>query len=357
MNVEHFANKKPDATEATFETTSKATHTINDSSVETDSREPNSIEPNLDTNINIEKNETKQSVRLQGFGTPVARQWKLLEMVQLSDDPTDSQAGAPLQWLSLGGAEPEQQEPILVIGGFQGATNNDNRILQLMKKAFSSGIIEPTSDIYLCPIINPSSKSRSPHLNSDGVDLMNAFPSSEATAEDLAKLPLELKSLISWVERISPKAIVTLDSGENFINHSDINEELLEKIAALAEREVLELGETPEVEDNTEVVYNALGVAINTSSQLQHEREGVKRNWERNIGVWCAEKEIPWINFSINSNKLSFDELKEDWRLNLGPAMKWLFEGPRFNPPAEEPEIPSPTVIPTLELPPELMNL
>jgi hypothetical protein len=352
MNVEQFANQNPNANLNTAETTVEST-VENESKAQSLTKQSQTSE-DADTGAVLPPS---QSVKLQGVSTPIFSQWKLLEMVQLSDDPTDSQAGAPLQWLNLGGTDPEVQEPILIVGGFQGATNNDNRIIQLMKKAFSSGIIKPTSDIYLCPIINPSSQSKNSHLNADNADLMNSFPIDDDSAETRASLPLEVRSIMSWVEKISPKAVITLDSGENLINQSGINDELIEKISALAEREVLELGETPEIEEETEVVFNALGVALNTAAARTAEREKIHRSWKGNIGNWCAEKEIPWINFSINSDKKSFDELKEDWRLNIGPAMKWLFEGPRFNPPEEEPEIPSPTVIPTLDLPPELMNL
>ena len=282
------------------------------------------------------------------------QQWKLLEMVHLSDDPTDPDAGAPLQWLKLAGSNPDQQEPILILGGFQGSVQNDNRVLQLLQKALSSGIIQTCSDIYLCPIVNPSCRNSEPHLNRDRQDIMNSFPLEGFTD----KLPMESQAIINWVERIQPKAIITLDSGENLINQNGVADDLLEKVAALAEREVLSIGEKPTEEIQEEPQLNALGMPIEAfQTRTFSEDSQLKRSLEFNIGKWCEEKEIIWINFSITSDKMSFEEIREDWRMNLGPAMKWIFEGPRFNPPEEDPVLDSPTVVPTLDLPPELMNL
>jgi hypothetical protein len=271
-------------------------------------------------------------------------QWKLLEMIQMGDDLSDSESGALIQWLKFAGTDPEAQGPLVILAGFEGPAKNDSRVLQLLQKALSSGVIDTVSDIYLCPVANPTPNKKAPHLNVRGNDIMNDFPTLKNNAASDLGQSFEVSTLIRWIESVQPKAILTLQANKPYINQYGVAEELIEKLGTLSERPLLNIGEVPAIEEEE----NPIKIP---------EEELPTHNFDKNIGQWCTEKEILWLNFSVDSAKKSFDELREDWRLNLGPALKWLLEGPRFNPPIEEPAFATPTVIPTLDLPPELMNL
>jgi hypothetical protein len=270
-------------------------------------------------------------------------QWKLLEMVHVGEDPTDIENSAPLQWLKFSGTQPETQGPIVILSGFEGSARNDSRILQLLQKALSSGIINTISDLYLCPIVNPNANPKASHLNLKGNDIMYDFPTLKNKAASDVAQSAEVTHLIRWIEKIQPKAILSLQADKNYINSSGVSEEVIEKLTTLSERPLLAIGERP---------------ALTEEEKKKNATEEVPtHNLDKSLGQWCAEKEILWINFAVDAGKRDFEELREDWRLNIGPALKWLLEGPRFNPPVEEPFFIAPTVIPSVELPPELMNL
>ena len=323
---------------------------------------PSSTATNMNSNLSTSVNDTTNANITSTVTTKVMSntqpnlKWKLLEMVQVTDDPMDSDVGAPMQWFKFSGTQPEVQEPIVLLAGFNGATKNDNRVLQLLQKALSSGVISSSSDIYLCPIVNPTSSSRKPQLNDNGIDIYNGFPVEGF--KNFKQTP-EIQSILGWIERIEPKAVITLQTDEASMSHKGVTEEILEKLTALAERPVLELGETLKEEEAEEPTLNALGLPIQTTTmfKMAPEKTQESRDLTGNIGNWCEEKELIWLSLSVDSNKKSFDEIKEDWRLNIGPAMKWLLEAPRFNPPAQEPEVEAPTVVGVLDLPPELMNI
>jgi len=272
----------------------------------------------------------------------IVSQWKLLEMVHVGEDPTDTEDGAPLQWLKLSGTQPDAQGPIVILAGFEGSARNESRVLQLLQKALSSGVINTVSDLYVCPTTNPNANSKATHLNLKGSDIMYDFPTQKnRAASDIAQ-SAEANHLIRWIEKVQPKAVLTLQADKNYINHYGVSDEVIEKLTTLSERPVLNIGERPALTE--EELKN------NIEEELPHH------NLDKSLGQWCEEKEILWINLAIDGSKKDFEELREDWRLNVGPALKWLLEGPRFNPPVEEPFFPAPTVIGTVDLPPELMN-
>lgn len=81
-----------------------------------------------------------------------------------------------------------------------------------------------------------------------------------------------------------------------------------------------------------------------------------RENMENSFGSWCVSQGISWIDFRIDSTKKAFEDVKDsDWKPSFGPAIKWLLEGFRFNPPVEEPAYELPQVIPALEMPPNLL--
>ena len=273
-------------------------------------------------------------------------QWKLLEMLHIGDDPMDSDSGAPLQWLKFSGTQPDAQGPIVILAGFSGSARNESRILQLLQKALSNGIISTVSDLYLCPIVNPASQSKAPHLSHRGNDIFNDFPTlKDKSASDIGQ-SFEVTQLLRWISKVQPKAILSLQADKCCINHFGASDDILEKLSTLSERPVLALGERPKLSEEEQ-----------RELAKMPEEEIVVHNYDKNLGQWCHENGIIWINFSVDAAKKDFEELREDWRLNTGPALKWLLEGPRFNPPVEEPFFLTPTVVPSVELPPELMNL
>lgn len=274
-----------------------------------------------------------------------ASQWKLLEMLHLSDDPTDTDSGAPLQWLKYSGTQPDAQGPIVILAGFNGPARNESRLLQLLQKAISNGIISTVSDIYLCPIANPSSQGKASHLSAKGNDIYNDFPTQKNMAASDIGQSFECTHLVRWISKVKPKAVISLLADKPYINHFGASDDIIEKLITLSERPVLALGERPAPTE------------VDEKEIKKPEEEPISYNFDKNLGQWCLENEIIWINFSIDAAKKDFEELREDWRLNAGPALKWLLEGPRFNPPIEEPFFLTPTVVQSLELPPELMNL
>ena len=347
------------ASDATATNSSEAT--TNPTTTGTTVPSPNSS-PNPSLTTPFSTASISQSAPVQTpSNTPVNSQpnlqWKLLEMVQVTDDPVDMDAGAPMQWFKFSGVQPDSQGPIVLLSGFNGATKNDSRVLQLLQKALSSGVIAAASDIYLCPIVNPTSSSKAPYLNQSKVDILNAFPTEKALKGTYKTTP-EVQSILHWIEKIEPKAVITLQSEKALLNHFGITDELMEKLSALAERPILSIGDEPSEEVEEEVTYNALGMPIQATPVTRFiQSPKPNRNFDGHIGKWCEEKEVLWLSLSVDSEKKSFDEIKEDWRLNIGPAMKWLLEAPRFNPPEQEPEVEAPTVVGVLDLPPEFMNL
>ncbi len=319
-----------------------------------------SITSNIESNIAIKSTAPNAMITptlVQSFASSPNLQWTLLEMVQVTEDCMDSDHAAPMQWFKFNGSNPDAQGPIILLSGFNGATKNDSRMLQLLQKALSSGVISASSDIYLCPIVNPTSKSKKSHVNRLGVDILNSFPTAATMKNGVTNAP-EIQSILYWIEKVQPKAVITLHSEKAFLNQFGVADELIEKLSALAERPLLKIGESPEVEIIEEVSYNALGLPIKMAPAFRaYEEPRVIRNDDGHIGRWCEEKEIIWLSVSVDAEQKSFDDIKEDWRLNIGPAMKWLLEAPRFNPPEQEPEVETPTVVGVLDLPPELMFL
>jgi hypothetical protein len=266
-------------------------------------------------------------------------QWKLSEFVQIGADVYDGGSGIPLQLLSLNvlpATEESQKSSIWFLGGFSGPSKNDAHVVNLLQRAIEKATFDPVLDIYMTPVVNSSSSSKAPKLNHQGIDVSNCFGDLESGKT----LPLEAKCLIRWAKTIQPKAVITFSNGPSpFIRYLNAPNEIMQRLAELAERNVYSFGTEPEdkLEDGT-----------------FKERESS----EATFGAWCVTQGISWIDFRIDSTKKSFNDVKDaDWRPSFGPAIKWLVEGFRFNPPAEEPAYELPQVIPALEMPPEFANL
>jgi hypothetical protein len=190
-------------------------------------------------------------------------------------------------------------------------------------------------DIYMTPIVNPSSLSKIPLQNEKKIDLSKDF-SSDENAQPQA---LESKTLIRWAKSLQPKAIVTFSVGTPKIRYVNTPVEVVQKLSELSEKPFYAFGSEPQ-DSNDEGELLPLEDISNS------------------FGAWCAANGMAWIDVMVDGAKKNFDELRDsDWRPAFGPALKWLVEGFRFNPPKEENEYSVPQVIPALEMPPEFANL
>jgi hypothetical protein len=191
----------------------------------------------------------------------------------------------------------------------------------------------PVADIYLSPLVNPALNPKS--IKPGTVTALQQEFSNEASSF----VSTEAKTLKRWFERIQPKCVVTFSSGNSWIRHQNLPPDLVEKLGILTERGVFACGSEPLPMDSD---GNAM------------ERPNI----DQSFGAWAASQGCAWIDFALDTSRKNFDEVREqDWKSSLGPALKWLLEGPRFAPPKEPEPVELPKVIPALEMPPEFANL
>jgi hypothetical protein len=113
----------------------------------------------------------------------------------------------------------------------------------------------------------------------------------------------------------------------------------VDKLSDLSERPLYVFGSEPEdIDELTSEVY--------------------KQDVSKSFGQWCVEQEIHWIDFSLDIEKKNFEEVATtEWKTFIGPCLKWLIEGARFQPVIEDDPLADIEVIPALEMPPEFANL
>jgi|GEM_PF-1799877 len=257
------------------------------------------------------------------------RQWKTIEFVNVGPEFIGGKEVAPLQLLqACGPSATTAQSALWVMGGFEGTTKKDSYFTNLLQKAVQSGVIQPITDIFLTPLINPASDPKNTSLNITGVSLLGDFPGE--TNSDCPKA-FETKTLLRWNEKIQPKAIVSFVTGPNLVRYNElVPPEVVNKLSELCERPAFLWGTEPEMLPG------------------QGNR----------LGDWCKANGICWIEFSIEDSKKSFQEIAEsDWKKHIGASLKWLCEGPRFDPPKEEEPSLKHLIVPVLEMPPEFANL
>lgn len=276
-------------------------------------------------------------------GNPNQKTWNLVELVEIAESLGDLEMGSPLQLLRWDGKNPEGQGPILIVSGFSGTQRPDAAAGQLLQKAVASGVFNPFSTLYFCPMTNPTSQGKNCHLNYEGGDILYDFPTS--TKESSSDLPqsLESKTLQKWIEMAKPIAVIALVSEARAIHHANCPSDIVEKMKKLSERDLYEVGQYPA---QTEEEIRAGTPKISELHQM-----------DRALGKWVAEKGMHYLEVAFDPKKKSFDDIREDWKSCVGPALKWLLDDPRFNPQEEIMAFPLPNVIPTLDLPPELANL
>jgi hypothetical protein len=271
------------------------------------------------------------------------KKWELLELVQVAEELCDLEMGSPMQLLKWSGRNPETQGPIVVLSGFSGTHKPDAVTGQLFQKAIQSGVVIPFSDIYFCPMTNPTSNSKNPHLNYLGSDILYDFPTQKKASSSDRKPSVEAQTLQKWLERIKPIAVISLVSEIRGIHSSGCPGEILDKFRKLSERDIFDIGEYPALTDE--------------ETRQGQQRIEEMHQMDRSLGQWIEEQEICYLQISFDPRKKSFDDVREDWKSCVGPALKWLLDEARFIPQEESLAFALPNVVPTLDLPPELANL
>lgn len=261
--------------------------------------------------------------------------WQLLEIVQPDMESSLSKSDdLPLQLFFFRGHEPEDKTALWFTGGFQGATKADSHILGLLQKAVSKGTFIAQPDLYLTPVVKAMSEKNSRYPKGSG----SLFPTAQNTQTITESHP-QVSTLMRWTHKIQAKAMISFSVGTPMIRYLNAPSDVVNRLSEIAERPAFAFGTEPEEK-------NEDGTLI------------PRQNMESSFGQWCTEQELVWIDFSINATLKNFEEVAQnEWRSCVGPALKWLTEGLRFNPPKEESLLPKLQVIPTLELPTEFANL
>ncbi len=269
-----------------------------------------------------------------------SRKWILKEMVSVNGASSDDFETIPLQLLKFQGHSPEAATGSLwFVSGFQGPARNDGHLVSLVHRALDKLTFNPAVDVYLTPVANPHSNSKTAKNNRHGIEVMNSFPRVADFPLHEVKSSIETKTLMRWARGIGPKVIVSFSLGNPKIRYLNIPSEVVSRLAELSEQPHYEFGSEPQE-------FNSEGIAI--------ERDPV----EGSFGNWCSVEGLGWIDFSVDTSKKTFDEIRDTgWKTNVGPALKWFVEGFRLNPPVEEPAFAVPDVIPALDMPPEFANL
>lgn len=267
-------------------------------------------------------------------------QWKLKEFIQVGGDIFEGGSGIPLQLLYFApkvSSEESKDSTIWFLGGFQGPNKNDAHLVNLTQRAMDKGTFDPSVKIYITPVVNPAYTGKSSKSsNATCLDFGALF-----TGGDLpASAPIEAKSLQRWAKTIQPKVVVTFSNGLTpYIRYLNIPQDIVTRLTELTERACYSVGTEPEdkLEDGTVIP---------------------REKSDASFGAWCVAQDYSWIDIRVDSTKKTFNDVKDsDWKPSFGPAIKWLVEGFRFNPPTVEPNYELPEVIPALEMPPEFANL
>lgn len=246
---------------------------------------------------------------------PVVR---LVEMAEVGADSVVRDPVPPLQLYRVSGSEAAADHKIFVVAGFQGPTKNDVHILGLLQRAFTRALFVPTADVYLVPVANPSSDPKATRKNRFGQDF------SQSGGSEIEEVTI----LKRWISSLNPKALVFITIGTQGVTTGD----------AVPASVSQKLGEILEIRVN------------DTAPACDFACPELK--------VWAEDQGIRAIQFVIDETKKTFDEVREsDWRKHIGPALKWLVEGDRLNPPKEEPLNLEHLVVPALEMPPEFAHL
>lgn len=259
--------------------------------------------------------------------------WQLLEIVQPDVESSLSKADdLPLQLFFFRGHEPEDKTALWFVGGFEGASKADSHILGLLQKAVSKGTFVAQPDLFLTPVVKAMSLG-----NNGSKTSCEGFPTAQNS--EASNHNLQVSTLMRWAQKTQAKALVSFSVGTPMIRYYNAPTDVIGRLSEIAERPAFLFGTEPEEK-------NEDGSIIPRAA------------FDKSLGLWCTEQEMVWIDFSVNGSLKTFDEVAQnEWRTCVGPALKWLTEGLRFNPPKEENLLPKLQVIPAIELPAEFANL
>lgn len=263
------------------------------------------------------------------------KNWKLVEFVDLGSDSLDA-GGTRIMQLFHYKVEKDnlQENSLWFMAGFYGPAKGDSTVCSLLQKAITKNLFSVDNELFLTPSVFSKTDDSSPELDVS----YHSFDKEAETPS--ANTPNGAATLMKWFANRKPRAIVTFSVGQPFIRVKNCPDFVVDTLRSVSERAVYEFGTEPQMLDID-------GITL-------IPREDV----EASFASWCAKNGASWIDFSVDGSLKSFDELvQQEWKTSIGPALKWLIEGPRFNPPKEESGIESIEIVPVLEMPPEFANL
>lgn len=242
----------------------------------------------------------------------------IVEFAQVAPETVGGRTIVPMQLFHHSGRIADCDNRVFVVSGFQGPTKHDTHISSLLQKALTKGAFSPIADVWMTPVTNPSSDPKNSSLNHQGLDM------TKIGVDECA----EYQTLIRWIQAAQPKAVLALTIGSTSgLAVSGAPAQVTQRLADLIEKPAL-------------------------------DEETVANRPLANLRQWCADQNIMWVELILDEAKKSFDEIRDsDWKRHFGPAIKWLLEGERFNPPKEEALSMEHFVVPALEMPPEFAHL
>ena len=123
----------------------------------------------------------------------------------------------------------------LVIGVFHGDEPQGKFLIEKYMQ------LNPNSDLYFIPCLNPDGMEMNKRTNASGVDLNRNFPTNnwEYTAKDeffggeAPASEIETKFLIDVIEELSPKIILTLHAPFKVVNYDGDAKEISKEISKI----------------------------------------------------------------------------------------------------------------------------
>jgi hypothetical protein len=263
--------------------------------------------------------------------------WQLQEIVNLKDQ------GVPflelLQLYKFAGKKKDDTENLLwFVLPTLSPLKADAFVANLLQKALMKGSFLPEVDVYVTPLIGQ--KEKFSYKDENGGCLYHGFPTASSRKNPTSPdLNVFHKTLMRWGSILQPKCLITFTLGKPMIRYNELPHNVVDKLADLSERPLYTFGSEPEdIDELTSLSY--------------------KQQTAESFGQWCIEQDIHWIDFTLDADKKNFEEVAAtEWKSFVGPCLKWLIEGARFQPVVEDDPLKDIEVIPALEMPAEFANL
>ena len=260
---------------------------------------------------------------------------QLLEIVNVKD--SQEKIGAELgQLYKFSGAKEDRENALWFIAPSLSPLRADSFVANLLQKALMKGSFSPQAEVYFSSIVGTRKSGRS--FDDNGGLLFNGFPTQKNPEKDIPLNALR-KTLLRWGSMLQPRCIITFTLGRAMIRYNNVPTNIIDKLADVCERPVYPFGQEPiELDEDTGVQY--------------------KQDIDSSFGQWCTENDIAWLDFTLDATQKEFEEVVQaEWKNFVGPSLKWLTEGLRFQPIVEDDPLADIEVIPALDMPPEFANL